>query len=98
MHPHQPRITLTNTEDYREGYANAFQVRMSVWDFFLMFGQFQQTSPDAVDIRNFQGIYVSPSQAKALLNVLQQNVAQYEATWGEIPLEPRGAGSSDLVQ
>ena len=31
-------------------------------------------------------------QAKALLNVLQQNVSQYESAFGEIRLEPR-AGS-----
>jgi flagellar protein FlaG len=33
-------------------------------------------------------VYVSPQQAKALLNVLTQNVSQYEATFGEIKLEP----------
>ena len=33
-------------------------------------------------------MYVSPQQAKALLNVLTQNVSQYEATFGEIKLEP----------
>ena len=46
-----------------------------------------------MQIQNFQGIYVSPQQAKALLGVLQQNVSQYESAFGEIRLEPRaGAG------
>jgi flagellar protein FlaG len=31
---------------------------------------------------------VSPQQAKALLNVLQQNITQYESAFGEIKLEP----------
>ena len=44
-------------------------------------------------IHSFQGIYVSPQQAKALLNVLQQNVTQYETAFGEIKLEPQGASS-----
>ncbi|MBV8903357.1 MAG: DUF3467 domain-containing protein, partial [Acidobacteriia bacterium] len=43
-------------------------------------------------IQNFQGIYVSPQQAKALLNVLQQNVNQYETAFGEIRLEPQVPG------
>jgi len=34
---------------------------------------------------------ISP-QAKALLNVLQQNVSQYETAFGEIRLEPQGGG------
>ena len=61
-------------------------------DFFLMFGKINQTAPDTVRIENFAGIYVSPQQAKALLNILQQNISQYEAAFGEIKLEPR-AGS-----
>jgi flagellar protein FlaG len=46
-----------------------------------------------VEIQNFQGVYVSPQQAKALLNVLQQNIGQYEAAFGEIRLEPRAGAS-----
>ena len=94
--PEQPTIVTTQTEHYRENYANSVQVRMSVWDFFLVFGTMQQESSEEVKIENFQGIYVSPQQAKALLNVLQQNVSQYEAAFGQITLEP-SAGSS-IVQ
>ena len=36
--PPQPSIQLTNTPDYRESYANSVQVRVNVWDFFLIFG------------------------------------------------------------
>ena len=90
--PPAPKIQLVNTVDYRENYANSVQVRVNLWDFFLMFGNINQTAQDHVQIHNFQGIYVSPQQAKALLNVLQQNVSQYESAFGEIRLEPR-AGS-----
>ena len=65
------------------------QIRVNVWDFFLQFGTIEQPSQDLVEITNFQGIYLSPQQAKALLNVLQQNVQQYEQTFGEIKLDPR---------
>jgi hypothetical protein len=86
-------IQLVNTPDYREGYANSVQVRANLWDFFLMFGTLNQTSPDSMTIHNFQGIYLSPQQAKALTNVLQQNISQYESAFGEIRLEPRQPGS-----
>jgi flagellar protein FlaG len=84
-----PKIQVTNTADYRETYANSVQVRVNLWDFFLMFGTLTQNSPDQVYIQNFQGVYLSPQQAKALLNIMQQNVSQYEATFGEIALEPK---------
>ena len=87
--PTQPNIKLVNTETYREGYANSVQVRVNVWDFFLVFGTLQQQSESEVEITNFQGIYVSPQQAKALLAILQQNIVQYENAFGEIKLDPR---------
>jgi len=87
-----PKIQLMNTQDYRENYANSVQVRVNLWDFLLLFGRVNQTSPENVSIQNFPGIYVSPQQAKALLNVLQQNVTQYESAFGEIRLEPQNPG------
>ena len=87
-----PKIQLAQTPDYRENYANSVQIRVNLWDFLLLFGRVNQTAPDNVAIDNFQGIYVSPQQAKALLNVLQQNVTQYESAFGEIKLEPQTPG------
>jgi hypothetical protein len=94
MNPQQPptKIQLSNTNDYREAYANSVQVRVSLWDFFLLFGTINQTSPDSVSIQNYQGVFLSPQQAKALVNVLNQNISQYEATFGEIKLEPQQSG------
>jgi hypothetical protein len=87
--PTQPAIQLTNTPDYRENYANSVQVRVNVWDFFLVFGTLQQQDETRVDVRNFQGIFLSPQQAKALHTILQQNLVNYENTFGEIKLDPR---------
>ena len=92
----QPKITLINAPDYREHYSNSVQIRTSLWDMFLMFGTVNQTSPDAVTILNFQGVYLSPQQAKMLMNVMQQNVQQYEATFGEIKLEAQQAGGGPV--
>jgi hypothetical protein len=93
MTPSQPRILLEKAPDYRENYANSVQIRVNLWDFFLMFGQIEQNAPDNVHIKNFQGVYVSPQQAKALLGILQQNVSQYESAFGEIRLEPRAGAN-----
>jgi flagellar protein FlaG len=89
-----PKLQLTNTADYRENYANSVQARVSLWDFFLLFGTINQTAQDAVTLQNFQGIYMSPPQAKALFNILQQNIKQYEAAFGEIRLEAHGQAES----
>ncbi len=91
--PNQPNIKLVNDSNYRENYANSVQVRVNVWDFFLVFGTLQQSTPTEVEVRNFQGVYLSPQQAKALLTILEQNVTSYEKTFGEIKLDPRMAST-----
>ena len=94
-HPSKPQATdqtelkVNRTVDYRDSYANSVHVRMSVWDFLLVFGTMRQDSAAQVDIDNFQGIYLSPQQAKALWNVLGHNLAQYEQTFGTLALEPK---------
>jgi flagellar protein FlaG len=92
----QPEIHIRNREDYRESYANSVQVRMSVWDFFLVFGVATPNDAPGIDMLNFQGIYLSPQQAKALALMLQQNLANYEQTFGEINLDPQIAQSGPI--
>ncbi len=87
--PAQPNIKLIQDPEYREHYANSVQVRVNVWDFFLVFGTLQQQTESQVEVKNFQGIYLSPQQAKALMAILQQNVTGYENAFGEIKLDPR---------
>jgi hypothetical protein len=86
----QPQLNLAQTADYRESYANSVQVRVSVWDFQLIFGLASSKGPEQVTIRNHQAIFLSPQQAKALWNVLGQNLSQYEQAFGVLNLEPHG--------
>jgi hypothetical protein len=87
--PQKPKVNLVQTPDYRDTYANSVQVRVSVWDFQLVFGLAQSDSPDEVNIRNSGSVFLSPQQAKALWNVLGQNLAQYEQAFGTLNLEPQ---------
>ncbi len=88
--PAQPELKVAQSPEYREIYANSVQVRVTVWDFQLIFGTASSESPDQVNIRNQAAVFLSPQQAKALFNVLGQNLAQYEAAFGTLSLEPKG--------
>ena len=87
--PAQPDVKISQSSSYRENYANSVQIRVNVWDFFLVFGTLQQQTPTEVEVSNFQGVYLSPQQAKALLTILEQNMVNYEKTFGEIKLDPK---------
>jgi hypothetical protein len=95
--PDNTRIRLEKTADYRDSYANSVHVRLSVWDFLLVFGTLEHEAPDQVRIDNFQGIYLSPQQAKALHNVLSHNLSQYEQTFGKISLDGNTPASQTFV-
>ena len=82
-------MNVVQTPDYRESYANSVQVRVSVWDFSLVFGLASSDSPDQVTIRNHQAIFLSPQQAKALWTALGQNLSQSEQAFGTLNLEPQ---------
>jgi flagellar protein FlaG len=86
----QPQMNLVQTPDYRESYANSVQIRVSVWDFQLIFGRASSETPGQITISNNESIFLSPQQAKALWNMLGQNVAQYEHAFGVLNLEPQG--------
>ena len=87
--PAQPNVKISQSSSYRENYANSVQIRVNVWDFFLVFGTLQQQTRAEVEVSNFQGVYLSPQQAKALLTILEQNMVNYEKTFGEIKLDPK---------
>jgi len=85
----QPQMNLVQAPDYRESYANSVHIRVSVWDFQLAFGLASADAPDQVSIRHHTAIFLSPQQAKALWNLLGQNLAQYEQAFGTLNLEPQ---------
>ncbi len=87
----QPRVTISPTASYRDDYSNSVQVRVSLWDFFLQFGRLGKQTSEEVEIEAFQGIYLSPPQAKALHRILGENLGQYEQAFGEIKLAPGAA-------
>ncbi len=89
MNPAQPKIQLIQDPEYRDLYSNSVQVRVSVWDFLLVFGRVHQEPPRPSPSAILQGVYLSPQQAKALWNILGQNLAQYEQTFGTLALEPQ---------
>ncbi len=96
--PSPPQVHISKLPDYRDNYANSVQVRVSFWDFFLQFGTMSQQTPQEVQLEVFQGIYLSPQQAKALYTVMGENLKQYEHAFGEIKFDAKHAAQPDSIQ
>ena len=77
----QPKFQLVNTPDYRESYANSVQIRVNLWDFFLMFGTVNQTSPENVTHPQLSGHLSEPAAGQG---AVEHPDAEYLAVRGDI--------------
>lgn len=76
-------------------YANSVGIHLTASDFQLIFGVMGDSPNPERDprpaITNHTAIFVSPQQAKMLLEVLAKNVQAYERQFGVIQTQPGGA-------
>jgi len=89
-------IRIAEAADYRDSYVNSVQVRATMHDFQLVLGRIgPDPKTNSAVLLNFETLYFSPSQAKALLHVLRNNVEAYESQFGSIvmPMLPQAPPS-----
>jgi len=78
-------------------YCNAVRMGMTVWDISMDIGQAASTEvvqpgpgqPAMVPVDYKVRIVMSPQHAKALAQLLLQNVQQYENLFGEVQIQPK---------
>ncbi|MFQ5658325.1 MAG: DUF3467 domain-containing protein [Candidatus Methylomirabilales bacterium] len=63
-------------------YANMFQIGHNAFEFLMDFGQHY---PETSEMNLHTRIITSPTYAKALLELLQAAIQQYEESHGPIP-------------
>src|SRR4051794_14601013 len=68
-------------------YTNYFKVGHNASEFLFDFGQF---CPENERTQLHSRIIISPSYAKALLEVLQKSIDRFEVTFGVIPFRQSG--------
>jgi len=74
-------------------YANSARLLVSPWDFRFIFGEIEEATGECLDIREDVRVTMSPEHAKAVFQMLERNIRQYEEKFGEIkqPLKAGGA-------
>jgi len=75
-------------EDIEEGeYLPVVQIFHSPWEFYFDFGYVTvRADPSEQEFKVKRRIKMSPSQAKAFLNALKENIERYETAYGTIKL------------
>jgi hypothetical protein len=88
------RLNLEVPADLAATYANFAVITHSPWEVFLDFAQILPNIPKA---RVQARIVVTPVNAKMLLKALEENMARYEAQYGEIVLPQRSQTLADQL-
>lgn len=81
-------------------YANNVALKASIWDFSLDFGRVIKANNDELVIQELTTVILSPAHAKAVAELLTENVRQYEAQFGVLPKpaqRPDNEGMSEEV-
>lgn len=77
-----------NNKKTNEVYTNALTVSNTFFDFNISFKKeyiYEDNGQQKKDSEEVALIRMSPQMAKALMSLLQNNVAQYEKEYGTIP-------------
>ena len=93
----QPRIVWDDS-NMRSVYANATNVAGGQEEIVLLFGMNQswQAGQKEIKIQLSDRIVLSPFAAKRLANLLNNVIANYEAQYGKLELEPRRPPTSTV--
>ena len=83
--PMQQQINIKLDEKVAEGvYANFFMISNTQSEYVIDCGRIV---PGLPDVKIYTRVMSTPVHAKQLLMTLQQNIAQYEAQFGEIKIQ-----------
>jgi hypothetical protein len=83
--PVQQQLNIKLDEKVGEGvYANFFMIANNPSEYIIDCGRIVPGLPDA---RIYSRIMTTPQHAKQLLQILQQNIEQYEKQYGEIKIQ-----------
>jgi hypothetical protein len=85
-------IPFRRGSEFRVVYANSVRFAAAPWDFSLVFGQTIVDVVDDLHIEDKVTVTLSPQTAKAMADILNKNLEDYERQFGEIhyaPIQPR---------
>lgn len=77
--------THKEVEGFSTVYASNVNLRLSPWEFKLIFGEVIEASDDTFEVLDKVAINMSPQHVKALVSLLIRNLDEYERSYGDLP-------------
>jgi hypothetical protein len=84
---------FTKSEDFKSIYSNNVQFTFSPWDVIFVFGENQSLKDNILLVEQKMKVVMSPQHAKVFAQVLAEQVAKYEQTFGTIQIPTQSVPS-----
>jgi Protein of unknown function (DUF3467) len=82
------QLPFKRASDFRVVYANSVRLGVSPWDFSFIFGQNIIDILDDLHVEDRISVTLSPQTAKAMAEILNRHIEEYEQQFGEIRYRP----------
>lgn len=84
---------ISKSQDFKSAYSNNVTLTITPWDVVFTFGENQAVKDNILIVEHQAKITMSPQHAKAFSQVLAENIAKWEVTFGPIvvPKQPGDA-------
>jgi hypothetical protein len=83
------KLPLENPDNVKPVYCNSAQVAMTNWDIRLLFSELIVLPPDNLSNNLRANVVMTPSHAKALAKLMNDQIAKFEELHGEIAWPPK---------
>lgn len=83
-------VKATGEGALRSVYVNSAQFQMTPWDITIRFGEVLGRDGNELLVEEKACVVMSPQHAKAMLELLQENLADFERRAGEIRWKQSG--------
>lgn len=77
------RIEYLNIDNLPTIYSNNVEVGVSPWDFRMRFGQIEEADESHMIVKNVATVYMAVDHVRALVDVLQKNLAIWDELYGK---------------
>lgn len=79
-----PSLRVAYAENFQSLYSNSVQTRVTPWDVRMEFGELGIATGQELVVQQKVAVTMSPTHAKAFMEVLQRELHNYEEQFGTI--------------
>ena len=96
--PKRQKEVYSGVEEPPTYYSNSAEIGTSLWDIRINWGEIKEATKERILVKHLATVYMSPSHAKAVAELLNEKIKEYEETFGPIPSRPDSTDTAETPE